>query len=254
MKKIIKWILIGIETVFLFIAIGGISTAIVKNIYADVLIEQFKKKGTLDESKSTELTKVYPIESKEDRPTMQHIGSNYYPGDTGDILISLTSEIRIPLIEQFISFFAGGHAAFVLGDYQDCLEDVNHLDTIESTGLEAGDNTAAISDKRGYWVDASPYDEVICLRVKMNDRERKKVLSEAMALLGDPYNYAFIWDTDQKSYCSDLISKVFKKIDVNLNKDGFTTSVYDLLVSNESYISYYHYIDNNGVKHIYYLA
>lgn len=254
MKKIIKWILIGMETVLIFIAIGGLSTAIVKNIYADVLIEQFKKKGILDESKSTERIKLYPIESEEDRPTLQQIGSNYYPGNTGDILISLTSELEIPLIEQFISFFAGGHAAFVLGDYQDHLIEVNYWDTIESTGLEVGDNLASVSDKTDYWVDASPYDEVICLRVKMNDGERKKVLSEAMALVGDPYNYAFIWDTDKKSYCSDLISKVYKKIGVNLNKDGFTTSVYDLLVSNESYISYYHYIDNDGVKHIYYLT
>ena len=34
------------------------------------------------------------------------------------------------------------------------------------------------------------------------------------------YNYAFIFDTVDKSYCSDLISKAYNRVGYNLNKDG----------------------------------
>ena len=88
----------------------------------------------------------------------------------------------------------------------------------------------------------------------MNKNERIKVISKAISMVGDPYNYAFIVDTQNKHYCSDLIMKSFSSIGINLNKDGFTTSVYDLVVSKDTYISYYHYYDHNDVRHVYYLV
>lgn len=252
MKKILKWLFIGIETACIFIVVGALCTAITKNIYVDVLIEQFKKRGVLDEAHSTSKLKLYPIDAGEERPTLQKSGSSYYPGSTGDILISLRSELEIPFVQDFISFFAGGHAAVVLGEYEDALGSVTEDMTIESTGI-GEDSNATTSDKRDYWVDMSPYDEVICLRVNTTEEERKKVLTEAMALEGDPYNYSFICDTKKKSYCSDLVAKAYQSIGVNLNKDGFTTSVYDLVVTKETYISYYHYIDSDDCMHLYYL-
>ena len=46
----------------------------------------------------------------------------------------------------------------------------------------------------------------------MTDREKTEVLSYAQTIVGDPYNYSFLFDTTNKSYCSDLVSKSFKKI------------------------------------------
>lgn len=252
MKKIVKWFLIAIEATVLFIVVGALCTAITKNIYAEALISQFKKRGVLDETHSTNKVKYYPIDSNEERPTIQNYGGTYYPGNSGDILISLKSELDIPFIQDFISFFAGGHAAVVLGDYQDATSSVTVDQTMESTGV-GNDANAGVSDKGDCWVDASPYDEVICLRVDTTEEQRNRILAEAMALSDDPYNYAFIWDTKKKTYCSDLIQKIYRKQGFNLNKDGFTTSVYDLIVTSETYISYYHYVDYDGVRHVYYL-
>ena len=100
----------------------------------------------------------------------------------------------------------------------------------------------------------TPFDEVIVLRVKTTEEERCKVLSKAMALVGEPYNYTFFFNTKEASYCTDIVGKAYSEIGVDLNKDKLTTSVYDLLISKDTYISYYYYMDSKGIKHFYYLV
>lgn len=250
MKKIIKIVLICIETAVLFVVVGALTTAITKTVYSDILIEQFKKNAILDETESTTMVKIYKIPSEEERACTQHNGTEYYPGNEGDILITLQSELEIPFIHDFVSFFAGGHAALVLGNYKDAEDSVTEMNTVESSGLNDDLNLADTSSKV-YWTQYK--HPVIGLRVKMTETERKTVITRGMSLVGDPYNYSFLFDTNNTAYCSDLVGKAFASIGVNLNKDGFTTSIYDLLVSSETYITYYQYTDNQGVKHIYYL-
>lgn len=253
MRKFIRVVLFCIETILIFLVVGAVTTAITKNIHSYILIEQFKSKGVLNEEKSTDNIKIYEIESDENLLSYTNGKSDIYPGNSGDILINLKSEINIPIVEEIISFFAGGHAAIVLDDLEDISLYANSNKVVETTGLEAGNNPAIIGAKES-WNNRFYYKEVVGLRVKMTDLERKKVISKAISLVGDPYNYSFIVDTLNKSYCSDLVMKAFSSIGVNLNKDGFTTSVYDLIVSNETYISYYQYYDTNDVRHIYYLV
>lgn len=250
MKKIWKKILISIESIVLFIAIGAITTAIVKNVYSEILVENFKARGEYDESLSSSSVKMYPIPSDEEKPTYTTIGKTVYPGGAGDIILSLKSELSIPFVKDFISFFAGGHASLVLDEFGDAKNKVNDAMIVETSGISS--NYAFLGSKN-YWQDPNNYKQVIVIRVPMTDVQRKKVISKAISLADDPYNYSFIADTKNKSYCSDLVQKAFASIGVNLNKDGFTTSVYDLFLSSESYISYYHYMDQNGIKHIYYL-
>ena len=250
MKKIIKMILIGIETAVLFVAVGGLTTAITKTLYSDILIENFKSKAVYNEEASSSMLKVYVVPSDEERPTVERIGKDYYPGNEGDILITLKSELEIPFVHEIVSFFAGGHAALVLGDYEDEIDKVDSMYTVESSGLNDDLNLADTYSKT-YWKEYKY--PVIGLRVRMTEEERTKVVARGLALAGDPYNYSFLFDTENKSYCSDLVSKAFDSIGVNLNKDSFTTSIYDLLVSGETYITYYRYFDNNGVEYVYYL-
>lgn len=253
MKKIVKIVLFCIQTILIFLIIGAVTTAITKNIYSDILVENFKSKAVFVESKSTNNTKIYEIYTNEERPTITMANDKVLPGNSLDILVSLTSEIEIPLIGETVSFFAGGHAALVLDEFEDNEDWANNRFVIETTGLMNGPNLSILSAK-DYWSKSYPYKEIIGLRVDLDEIQRKKVMSTAISLLGDPYNYGFIVDTQNKSYCSDLIMKAYESVGVNLNKDSFTTSVYDLVVSGETYISYYHYFDNEGVKHIYYLV
>lgn len=253
MRKIVRYVLFSLETILIFLVVGAVTTAITKNIYSMVLVEQFKSKGVFNELKSNEYIKIYEIQSNEVIPTTTICGSEIAPGGPGDILLSLTSEIEYPILKEFVSFFAGGHACIVLDELEDKHIFANSNRIVETTGLEPGQNLSIIANKN-YWLSDSIYKEMIGLRVKMTDSQRKKVISKAVSLHGDPYNFSFIIDTVNKSYCSDLVKKAYESIGINLNKDGFTTSVYDLLVSKETYISYYHYFDNQGVKHIYYLV
>lgn len=250
MKKLIKMILVGIETAVLFVVVGGLTSGISKTIYSDILIENFKSKAVYDEKASSDMLKVYVVPSAEERPTVEKIGNDYYPGNTGDIIITLRSELNIPFIHDIISFFAGGHAALVLGNYEDRLDKVNFMYTVESSGLNEDLNLADTCPK-AYWIDY-PHP-IIGLRVHMTEEQRAKVLARGLSLAGDPYNYSFLFNTKNTSYCSDLVAKAFDSIGVNLNKDSFTTSIYDLLISGETYITYYHYFDNAGVEYVYYL-
>ena len=97
------------------------------------------------------------------------------------------------------------------------------------------------------------FKQVVCYRTHLSEEELDEVVSVTSGHLGDPYNYNFTFDTLNKSYCSDLISKVFDKVNLNLNKDGFWTTVWDIMVSPDLYITYYHYI-SNGVKYVYYVG
>ena len=253
MRKIVRIVLFSIETILIFLIVGALTTALTKNIHSYILVEQFKSKGVLNEEKSTDRVKVYEIQADEETPTITINKNEIFPGNSGDILINLKSEINIPVIEELISFFAGGHAALVLDDFEDAILYSNNFKVVETTGLGEGNNPAIIGEK-AVWNNRIYYNEVIGLRVKMNKNERIKVISKAISMVGDPYNYAFIVDTQNKHYCSDLIMKSFSSIGINLNKDGFTTSVYDLVVSKDTYISYYHYYDHNDVRHVYYLV
>ena len=77
-----------------------------------------------------------------------------------------------------------------------------------------------------------------------------KIIIKKCTVCGTPFRTS----RENAKYCSDLISSGFSYIGRNLNRDSSTTSIYDLIVSPETYISYYHYFDGNGVKHVYYLG
>lgn len=253
MKNGMKKVFWAVESILIFLVLSALTTALTKNIYASVLIENFKSQGVFCPEKSTRQVYIYEVPSEEERPCYTMMGDTILPGAAGDILLSLNSEMDIPFVKEFVSFFAGGHATIVLDDYADGDVFADEQMIAETTGLNPDCNLSVIDSKR-YWASSIPYASMVGLRVRVTERERKKVISKAISLVGDPYNYLFIGNTTKTSYCSDLVSKAYASVGVNLNKDGFTTSVYDLVVSGETYISYYQYFDADGIRHIYYLA
>ena len=174
------------------------------------------------------------------------------PGNPGDIIVSLNSSIKIPIVNQIISFSVGGHAAICCDNYYDYIGKSDNSSIIEAPGVDAYPSPTRISNVY-YWTPPNLFSSSLVLRVKMTDRERKEMLSYAQTLVGDPYNYSFLFDTTNKKYCSDLVSKSFKKINKNLNKDSFATTLYDLVISDETYITFYQYFEND-VRYIYYLG
>ena len=253
MKKYLKYILICLRSVIIFILIGAILSASVKNVMTSVKVSNFKAKGVYQQDISTDNVKFYRIESNEELPSYIVKDNLIIPGAPGDILVTKEALLGPSFVRAFITFFAGGHAALCTDSYTDLDFTLSDLKSIEATGLEEGANLAS-SSYRTYWGSNDIYNEVIGLRVRTTEEQRQEVLSVASSLIGDPYNYSFLFDTTNKSYCSDLVSKAYSYIGINLNKDDFTTSIYDLIVSGDTYISYYHYYDSNGTKNIYYLG
>ena len=79
MKKVLKFCLILIRSIFIFIIIGAVSTASVKNVQKIVLVEEFKAKGVLQEDISTDYRKFYKIESDEEIPAFLELNNNIIP-------------------------------------------------------------------------------------------------------------------------------------------------------------------------------
>lgn len=253
MRKFLKISLIIFRSILIFIAIGAVTTASVKNASKTVRVEDFKKKGVYQEDISSNKVKYYKIESDEELPAFSKINQQILPGSPGDILVSTQATLINPLVSGLVSFFAGGHAAICLDSYSDFDITTNKNQTVEATGLGDGEMVASLFYK-GYWTQPDPFTEVIGLRADISESQRKEVISLATSMLGDYYNYSFLFDTTNKKYCSDLVSVAYEKAGINLNKDSFTTNIYDIIVSKDVYISYYHYFDSNQVLHIYYLG
>ncbi len=76
------------------------------------------------------------------------------------------------------------------------------------------------------------------------------------------YNFLFFLDMEYKYYCTDLVSRAYQDVMVPeseqtnyskaLNDDGFITSVNDIVLSEQTYITFYVEIIDE-IVHIYYL-
>ena len=120
--------------------------------------------------------------------------------------------------------------------------------------MNEGLNPSQIAN-RAYWINNRTFNETVGLRMNgITDEQKDELMSIISGELGDYYNYSFgLFESKSKSYCSDLISKAYNRIGYDLNKDKFFTTIYDLVISPDCYISYYHYFDNDGVKYVYYI-
>ena len=251
MRKYIKIGLFILQSVLIFIIIGAITQPLSKNIQKLVLVENFKKQAVFNEEISTEDIKYYRIESDEKKQAFRNINKEVYPGFAGDILVSTQSAIPNPFVRGFVTSTVGGHAGICVDSYE--VSNVKIFDNqhIEASGL-IGDDKCQVYDKY-YWIDQNLHTDVIGLRMKMTDEENKEFVQNAINFIGYPYNFSYIFNIKNSIYCSDLVSRSAHPLGFNLNKDNGPTTIYDIIVSSDTYIFYYHFYDSNGVRHIYYL-
>jgi hypothetical protein len=251
MRKYIKIGLFILQSILIFIIIGAITQPLSKNIQKLVLVEKFKNQAVFYEEISTDYYKFYRIESEENKKAFRKTNGEYYPGFAGDILVSTQSGINNALLSGFISSTVGGHAGICVDKYDAPNVKIFDNQVIESSGL-VGDDECQVYDKY-YWIDPNIHSEVIGLRMKTTEEQNKQFVENAVNFLGYPYNFSFIFNIKNSVYCSDLISRCASPLGFNLNKDNGPTTIYDIIVSNDTYIFYYHLYDKDGVRHIYYL-
>lgn len=252
MRKILKYVIIIVSSILIFVLGGFAIDAGTEQVIVNIKISNFMKLGVYQKDISNGIIKYYKVSMKDERPGYIMSGSSMMPGNYGDIITSHSTYVVNELLTTIKDFNVGGHAAIVTGNYYDSRLSMTKYDSIEATGMDEDPNVAKVSN-RTYWNDEDYFKQVVCYRTHLSEEELDEVVSVTSGHLGDPYNYNFTFDTLNKSYCSDLISKAFDKVNLNLNKDGFWTTVWDIMVSPDLYITYYHYIDN-GVKYVYYVG
>ncbi len=213
--------------------------------------------------------------------------SKKYLGQSGDILMTQDSPFpHIFGIHQFVTYYFGGHATLssdhnTLYEATGLADDFQTIiDTIKEPGDEPHDLSLTAQEKHSnMWLDpnyrtdsdpAYPYygsyyrDEFIGVRVKNITDEQLQGLNDFGDSIKDQalYNYLFFLDMKNKYYCTDLVSRAYQAVMVEdykqkqyssvLNDDGFITSVNDMILSNDTYISVYVEIIDD-VVHIYHL-
>lgn len=211
-----------------------------------------------------------------------------YLGQKGDIFVTQDSPFPSVFgIHQFISYYYGGHAAIHDGENR-FIEAIGFPDPDESLleiMLVRGDKPHTYSTTVGrnstnYWLMINyrsessndyPYygryyrPDFVGLRVKHITEDQ---IDGAVDYAYDKYenkaiyNFLFFLNMKYKYYCTDLVSRAYQSVMVDekdqrsyaraLNDDGFITSVNDLILSRETYITFYVEIIDD-ILHIYYL-
>lgn len=208
------------------------------------------------------------------------------PGLRGDILLTQQSPFpEAVFIDWYVGYFFGGHAALVTGPNQTIEATgmgVGFRDIFRSTFHRGYDPDGIfprnIFRTQNAWMtgrrtpDHPMFDQhggfsrgsFVAVRVKddgfINENIEIAVEYAEQAFYNRAlYNFIFFLNTRYRYYCTDLISRAFDQVAVqtdrriNLNTDGFITSVNDIVLSPDVYITIL-METVNGVRHIYFLA
>lgn len=283
-RKIISFVLIFFLGFLIFLTGQTVAETVIINRE----IRKFVQKGVYQPEISNEDTiKFYKVsretyypEEFEREPFFN--GNLLKLGAEGDIFLTRQAPLpTYPGIYEAVSFYFGGHAAY-FGKDNDMYETFGFPsadETLFSVIINGGSNTFVQVETSNYWLDPDYRNEDdesyrkfgtyyrkewIGLRVKGITKEEISQVTDFMDTLADKksqYNHLFIFNTKNKYYCTDMMSRALSTITdsngeskYNLNKDGVATTVNDLILSSDTYISYYVKTDKNNVKHVYYVG
>jgi len=208
------------------------------------------------------------------------------PGIRGDILLTQESPFPgVPFVDWYISYFFGGHAALVTGPNR-TLEATGMGSSvgeiIKSSFHNGFDNDGYFSRNivqsangwmRRFRGQSDPHFErfngffrnsFVAVRTKDRgyfDENIDIAIDYATRAYENQalYNFIFFLNTRYRYYCTDLVSRAFREVSrttnrrVNLNQDGFITSVNDIILSSDVYITIL-LQTVNGIRHVYFLA
>lgn len=250
-----KRIFYAVKTVVIAFFLFVVTQASYENIDIKIELKEFMSRGVYDESESTATVKYYKVENNVDEESYTYYEGYSYAGAPGDIIVGLRSPFpNYPIVDPLVTFLFGGHAAFCCYPYDDYANTIDYSECLETLGMNGDYSLDCVSTEiRDYWDDADYRDNYIGLKVKATEEQKKEAFNYVVSSLGDHYNYTFIFNQKDTYYCTDLISRSYEKVGINLNHDLLGSTVHDLIVSSNTYISIYNYIDKNGIRHIYYL-
>lgn len=282
MKKILKWVLI------LFI---GFLTFLTGQTAAEHLkirkeIKNFTSVAIYQEEMSTDEIKYYKVSRETYYPDELYREAFYngrfdQPGAPGDILLTQSAPYpSLAGLYEVVTFYFGGHAAYMGED--NLIYDIAGYPTVNETFLEVffkGGDATIVSSGYNYWLDKNynnPSEanyryfgsyyrkEFLGLRIKGVTAEDIEQTNDYMLHLEEikaQYNFQYIIRRQNRYYCTDMMSRAYGSITIsdgnkkyNLNQDGVAVTVNDLILSKDTYISFYVKTDSQDVKHIYFIG
>ena len=282
MRKVIR--------LYLLIAFCGIfysfGMATYENLKVDSEIKKFIEKAQF--VRVDELNRITYYEIKNDNSNFEYRA--FYDdqqsilGQPGDILMSTGSNApQSMIINTFVHYYFGKHAALVLNDGYiaeaiaavdsaiDVLDNAlwpRNKENISGTGIGISSNdwlnsnyfSSSSTEYKYYHGFAS--DEYFGIRVKgINDEDRRNIISITESIYEDDhmYNYLFFINNKNGYYCTSFIKEIYNRlgkmndVNYNLDYDGFTVSVNDIVLGRDTYMFSYFKVDDNGMGHLYYL-
>lgn len=235
--------------VLFFILLISILTvdAVIENINVDSQITDFISKGIFIEE--IDDIRYYEVDINEidndTAPSIEIFNNGPTPTTKGDIFVARESVLDVlPFSSQFISFYFGGHAGIVYDRYN----------VIETTGMEYNPENNVVIKGYNNILNNSIKRSVVGLRVKANETEVDKAMQYLDTTIGKKYNYSFVFNRKNTFYCTDLVARAYSKeagLNFDLDKDGIAVSCNDLIVSNDTFITYYAFYEDN-IMHLYY--
>lgn len=208
-------------------------------------VDEFISRGELVQSSAN--IRYYEVKKAHDYEDItRHIFTSGRIGSTGDMVITNRNPMRdIEILEPIAKLLWIGHSALIVTPFGEKILEVVGNDSLD-------ENIVQINNNNFGFVTGG---EVVGLRVKdTTPEQRDLVVTEGEKLLGLEYNFLFVVSHPSRYYCSDLISRLWSQAGVNINYDHWVTTGNDMIVSPETYLIYYSYVDSSGVKHIYYLV
>lgn len=248
MKKVLVFILSGILSFLIWATISSAG----ENIKIDITIRDFINSATYLEDKSDNKNKYYVVKSKEKLDIDTYTESNdvMYPGGPGDIILTKIAAVDVPVINEGISFYVGGHAALAGFPFNDNSHYLGVNSTLEITGF--GYDITTTTMPKSTWYNTR-YDLIMGVRVKTSLENRFKAFNRALSFYGEKYNYSFMFNKNHTKYCSDLVSQSYEYAGIDLDYDNVACTVLDLLANPMVYLTYVSTLDKDGCRHIYYL-
>ena len=231
----IKFHLVRYILIFLlaFFMINGV----VENIIIKTKISNFKSQTTLVDVDVENGIKYYCVSRETYESSLKQFDGKMYIGSKGDILLKQSSPYpEIPVFHQLMTFFIGGHAAYV----------IDSKTTVEVNGKDYNNKVSYYSND---WFNLKE-----CVGVRLKNKEIiDDVTKNIENKIGAKYNYSFVFDNGY--YCTDLMSKSVTDVDKyhNINDTLFTTAN-DIITSSNTEICYYHYTGSNNIKHVYFIS
>lgn len=249
-------------------------------------IKSFTNKGVLQTDISTDKIKYYKV-SRETYYPNELIRPSFYndqldqPGSQGDIFLTQQAPYpTLPGLYEFVSFYFGGHAAYIGED--NIIYDIAGYPSADESWFKVffkGGKYTTVSAGNNYWLNSEFWKptegnyrhfgsyyrkEYFGVRVKgatVDDINKVTNFMKHLADIEAQYNFQYIINRKNRYYCTDMMERGYASIKTdagkpkyNLNNDGVAVTVNDIILSKDTYLSFYVKTDKNDVKHIYYIG